>query len=55
MLQYRLYHVAEGGRLRLGDAFQAVDDVQAIESARRMRLKGEAAELWQSGRCAFRR
>ena len=54
MLAYRLYHVAEGGRLRLGDAFQAVDDAEAIERARRLRLRGEAAELWQGGRIVGR-
>ena len=51
---YRLYHVAEGGRLRLGDAFQAADDALAIEKARVLRLSGSAAELWQEGRIVGR-
>ncbi len=54
VLQYRLYHVAEGGRLRLGDALQALDDGQAIEKARLLRLSGSGAELWQEGRIVGR-
>jgi len=54
LLAYRLYQVAEGGRLRLGDAFQALDDALAIEKARLLRLSGEAAELWQGGRIVGR-
>jgi hypothetical protein len=47
---YRIYHVVDGGRLRLGDAFQAPDDDLAIEKARLLRVSGGAAELWQGGR-----
>jgi hypothetical protein len=54
LLAYRLYHVAEGGRLRLGDAFQALNDGQAIAKARLLRLSGAAAELWQEGRIVGR-
>jgi hypothetical protein len=54
LLGYRIYHVAEGGRLRLGDGFQAADDAVAIAKARLLRLSGEAAELWQGGRIVGR-
>jgi hypothetical protein len=54
VLAYRLYHVVDGGRLRLGDAFQAPDDPLAIEKARLLRLVGGAAELWQEGRIVGR-
>jgi hypothetical protein len=54
LLAYRLYHVAEGGRLRLGEAFQALDDAQAIARARVLRLSGEASELWEGGRIVGR-
>lgn len=45
-----MYHVGDGGRLRLGENFQASDDVAAAEKARLLRLAGEAAELWEGGR-----
>ena len=51
---YRLYNVGEGGRLRLGETFQAADDAQAVEKARLLRVSGEAAELWQAGRIVGR-
>jgi hypothetical protein len=51
---YRLYNVGEGGRLRLGESFQAADDARAVENARVLRLPGEAAELWQGGRIVGR-
>ena len=50
MRGYRLYHVGDGGRLRLGEAFQAENDQHAVEKGRLLRLSGEAAELWQAGR-----
>jgi hypothetical protein len=51
---YRLYHVVESGRLRLGEAFQAPADAAAIEKARLLRLAGLAAELWEDGRIVGR-
>jgi hypothetical protein len=38
----------------LGESFQAVDDAQAAEKARILRLSGEAAELWEGGRIVGR-
>lgn len=46
---YRLLHVADGGRLRLGDGFQSTGDVAAMHHAGDL-LKGAAAELWEGGR-----
>ena len=54
LLAYRLYHVGDGGRLRLGEAFQAPDDGVAVETGRHLRPTGEAAELWQAGRIVGR-
>jgi hypothetical protein len=50
---YRIYHVGGGGRLRLGEAFQAADDAEAVAGAR-VRARGQAAELWQGGRLVGR-
>jgi hypothetical protein len=40
--------------LRLGEAFQAADDRQAVETARSLCGSGEAAELWAGGRLVGR-
>ena len=54
MPTYRIYHVATGGRLRLGDLFQAANDEAAIASAGGLLMRGEPAELWEGGRLVGR-
>jgi len=47
---YKIYHVAEGGRLRVGNTFLAEDDDEAVAQARPQLMRGQAAELWEWGR-----
>ena len=47
---YRIYLVGQGGRLRLGEAFQALDDAEALRRMRSLASGGGAAELWKGGR-----
>jgi hypothetical protein len=47
---YRIYLVSKDGRLRLGDAFDAAADGDAVERARAAATPGEAVELWEGGR-----
>jgi hypothetical protein len=47
---YRIYHVGDGGRLRVGETFSAEDDRDAVVRARVQLLKGQPAELWEWGR-----
>jgi hypothetical protein len=47
---YRIYIVGKDGRLRLGDAFEAVADADAIARTQAVAVKDEAAELWEGGR-----
>ena len=54
MATYRIYHVGSGGRLRLGDTFQAVKDEEAVARAHALLHRGEPAELWQGGRIVGR-
>jgi hypothetical protein len=51
---YRIYHVGNGGRLRLGDLFQAPHDEAAVASAEPLLIQGQEAELWQGGRIVGR-
>lgn len=51
---YRIYRVGHGGRLQLGEAFEAPDDAHAVEQARTHHATGEAAELWKGGRLVGR-
>ncbi|WP_296599234.1 hypothetical protein [Phenylobacterium sp.] len=50
MPTYRIYHVGNGGRLRVGESFSAADDDAAIATARPQLARGQAAELWEWGR-----
>lgn len=47
---YRIYLVGRSGRLRLGEAFQALDDAEAIPRMQILTPSGGPAELWESGR-----
>jgi hypothetical protein len=47
---YRIYIVGKDGRLRLGEAFEATADADAIARAEMAADTGEAAELWEGGR-----
>jgi len=47
---YRIYIVGKDGRLRLGDAFEAASDGDAIARAGAAAGNGETAELWEGGR-----
>jgi hypothetical protein len=51
---YRIYHVGNGGRLRLGDLLQAPHDEAAVASAATLLTRGQEAELWQGGRLVGR-
>lgn len=50
MKSYRIYIVSKDGRLRLGEAFEAVADSEAIARAKAVAVRDEAAELWEGGR-----
>ena len=47
---YRMYRVAPGGRLLLGQAFDAEHDHAAVEQARALHQATHPAELWEGGR-----
>jgi len=51
---YRIYIVGAGGRLQLGQAFEAADDRAAIPRAEALAAKGQVAELWEGGRMVGR-
>jgi hypothetical protein len=51
---YRIYHVGSGGRLRLGETFQASGDDEAVARARPLLTRGQPAELWEAGRIVGR-
>ncbi|MBL8554658.1 MAG: hypothetical protein JNL41_10305 [Phenylobacterium sp.] len=51
---YRIYHVASGGRLRLGETFQASSDGEAVMKARLLLVRGQSGELWEAGRIVGR-
>lgn len=51
---YRIYHVGSGGRLRLGESYQASEDKEAVVKAQALLLRGQPAELWQGGRLVGR-
>ena len=50
MKSYRIYILGQDGRLKLGEAFEAAADDDAIARAETAAVKGEAAELWEGGR-----
>jgi hypothetical protein len=47
---YRIYIVDPDGRLQLGQAFEAPDDIAAGERAVMIAVRGHTAELWEGGR-----
>jgi len=51
---YRIYIVGSDGRLQLGQAFEASDDVAAAARAEGHAAKGQTAELWEGGRLVGR-
>lgn len=53
MATYRIYRVATGGRLQLGESFEAADDAEAVRLAGDLR-GGQAVELWEGGRLVGR-
>jgi hypothetical protein len=50
MKAYRIYIVGSDGRLQLGEAFEAPEDVAAAVVAEALADKGQTAELWEGGR-----
>jgi len=51
---YRIYHVGDGGRLRIGSTFPAEDDADAVARAAPQLQRGHSAELWEWGRLVGR-
>lgn len=51
---YRIYIVGSDGRLQLGQAFDATDDVAAGRRAEVVAVRGQVAELWEGGRMVGR-
>jgi hypothetical protein len=51
---YRIYIVGSDGRLQLGHAFEATDDVIAGTRAETHAARGQVAELWEGGRMVGR-
>jgi hypothetical protein len=47
---YRIYIIGQDGRLKLGEAFEAASDGDAITRAEAAAVTGESAELWEGGR-----
>jgi hypothetical protein len=47
---YRVYILEPDGRLQLGQAFEAADDVAAGGRAEAAAERGKVAELWEGGR-----
>jgi hypothetical protein len=47
---YRIYIVGADGRLHLGEAFLAGDDIAAAARAQTHAGPGQVAELWEGGR-----
>ena len=54
MPTYRIYHVGDDGRLRLGDRVEAAQDDLAAATASSLLFEGQAAELWDGGRLVGR-
>ena len=54
MKSYRIYIVGADGRLQLGQAFEAADDVAAVARALELAVSGQGAELWEGGRIVGR-
>lgn len=54
MPSYRIYRVAAGGRLVLGEAFHGSSDAEAIRRGQVLQEPGTAAELWDGGRLVGR-
>ena len=53
MATYRIYRIGSGGRLQLGEGFQARNDAAAIERASELR-EGQPVEIWEGGRLVGR-
>jgi hypothetical protein len=51
---YRIYIVDPDGRLQLGQAFEAADDIIAGATAETHATRGKIAELWEGGRMVGR-
>jgi hypothetical protein len=51
---YRIYIVGSDGRLQLGHAFEATDDLIAGARAETHAARGQVAELWEGGRMVGR-
>lgn len=51
---YRIYRLTAGGRLALGETFNAADDEAAVAQAQALHRPGTAAELWCGGRIVGR-
>jgi hypothetical protein len=51
---YRIYIVGSDGRLQLGKAFEATDDIVAGATAETHAVRGQIAELWEGGRMVGR-
>jgi hypothetical protein len=51
---YRIYIIGSDGRLQLGHAFEALDDVVAAGRAKSHAARGQVAELWEGGRMVGR-
>lgn len=51
---YRIYRIADGGRLVVGEAFDAKDDGEALERAKRLHDGKAPLELWAGGRLVGR-
>lgn len=54
MASYRIYYLAAGGRLQLGENLDCADDAQAIQRALEISGDGRAGELWEGGRLVGR-
>lgn len=54
MPSYRIYRVAAGGRLVLGETFHGSSDAEAIARAGTLQQAAAASELWAGGRLVGR-
>jgi len=51
---YRIYIVGRDGRLQLGEALEAADDLAARAAALAAARPGQTVELWEGGRLVGR-
>ncbi|MCR5872943.1 hypothetical protein LRS10_01250 [Phenylobacterium sp. J426] len=54
MASYRIYRLDGGGRLGLGETFEAESDGDAVVRAQALHRHGVASELWSGGRMVGR-